>query len=76
MCSWRDYTRGGLQLPNLVDVLEEALLLLVVQGVGMGDVVQSLLRLQGGKHNVILSLHISSPALFTSNIKCSTVTVK
>ena len=36
-------SQEGFAVANLMNVLEEALLLLVVQGVSMGDVVQSLL---------------------------------
>lgn len=46
----------GVQYTDLVDVFEEALLLLVIQGVSMRHIMQSLLGLQGWKHNVILCL--------------------
>ena len=43
-----------------MEAVKELLLLLVVQGVGMADVGQRLLRLQGWEDDLILSLHTNS----------------
>ena len=50
-----------MQYTDLVDIFEEALLLLVIKGVGVGHIVQSLLGLQGRKHNIILCLQFIPP---------------
>lgn len=43
--------------PHLLDLLEQLVLVLVVEGVGVGDIVQSLLRFQGREHDLVLGLH-------------------
>ncbi len=53
-----------------MDIAEELLLLQVIQGVGMGHIVQRLLAFQRGEHNRVLCLHIAQISMSAVDELC------